>query len=378
MLGATCWGVGVLMVGLAAVGLQMDREARTNSAVAPFVPSVFRGYALETLARKAYAEQQYASGLAYSRELVLRRPVPAEGLSLLTKGLLEAKQREQALPVLLLAAQRGWRDRFTQRLMVASALQVDDSKTASQRLLALWRLGERDDQTMALTQDVMKMTNGFAQFRQGLNKTDTWAVSFLTWGRDNLPMQSIEDLSASLVEKHVVMDCRQLTNTVQRFAQTGNGRTAISVWSRLCSKGPVTSPSDFTFKERADQIGPFDWTYPDQAGLNSELVEDSGKVGLQYDYAEQISVILAKRFAALAAGSHTAKIDAEGSEGIEDRPRILRINCLSQNGVSTRVANINIGKQSAPFQVPTSGCVAQEVQLIVGRGSGFIRQVTID
>lgn len=141
MMGKVAWFAGCALLCVLAVGFQFDRSARKDARVAAWTPEIFKGYALETQARDALANGAAEQGLAAAHELVRRRPIPAESLALYTNALLATGQGDAAPPPLMLAAQRGWRDRYVQRLMVLVGLQSGDWQSAAQRLIALWRQG---------------------------------------------------------------------------------------------------------------------------------------------------------------------------------------------------------------------------------------------
>jgi hypothetical protein len=378
VLGRGMWATAVLVTAVAAVGLQMDREARKDSAIVEMVPHFFRGYALETLAREAYANGNNAEGLAYSRELVLRRPVPAESLSLLTNGLLVSGRNDAALSALLLSAQRGWRDRYIQRLMVASAQQADDPRVGSQRLLALWRQGDQSLQTKYLTRSQLSSQRGLTEFAQGIVQDDQWGTGFLIWGGYNLSNQSIGAVAASLARQHVKMDCGWLSNAVRNLTRVGRVRAAITVWSDLCSKGSMTLGTDFSFKGSANAPGPFDWQFPDQAGLDAETIEGAGGTVLSYNNSEHIYVVVAKRDSALGSGIYTARIEVEGDEGLDARPPVLQVSCFTESGASTRPGRIELNRREALFRIPSSGCVGQEFSLSVAPGKGRIHRLFVE
>lgn len=372
------WVCALVLIGTVAIGLQMDRDARKDIALARSVPSVFQGSALEMLARTAYAADENDQGLAYSRALVAQRPIPAENLALLTRGLIASGKSDAALTTLLAAAQRGWRDRFTQYLMITSAQQVDDPEVAAQRLLALWRQSEQGAETRALTQNALADDATAAQFAQGMIRTDVWGTSFLAWASNHLSIHSVTRIADSLLKHHIEIDCEQLVSTIRTLAQTGQSHTAINIWSSLCSQGPVTSASAFDFRIPGTHSGPFDWRFPNQPGLNVELVEDAGVVSLQYENTEQLRVIMATRAAVLAAGTYTARLERKSSESIDSQPVFLQITCFSKIDLVKNLGKIDLAQGSASFQIPSNSCVGQGISLIAGRGKGHLNRLIIE
>ena len=123
--------------------------------------------------------------------------------------------------------------------------------------------------------------------------------------------------------------------------------------------------------------GPFDWNFPDQAGLNISLAETGDTVSLEYDYDEQIRVVAAKRMATLPPGTHAVRIDADGGNAMEQRPMFLQVTCFAKDGTSKGNPRIPLGKQAKSFEIPSSGCAAQEIALLVSHGSGNVQRLII-
>lgn len=378
LMGKIAWICALVLIGVVAIGLQMDRDARKDITLARSVPSIFRGSAFEMLARSAYAAGENEQGLAYSRELVARRPLPAENLGLLTRGLIASGSSDAALQALLAAAQRGWRDRFTQYIMITSAQQVDDPQVAAQRLLALWRQSDQGREARALTRDILADDATATQFARGMIGTDAWAMDFLSWSTRNLSVKAVAAVADAMVKNHIAVNCGQLSNTLKAFAQTGRVRIAMNIWSGLCAKGPATLPDAFDFKKPDREAGPFDWKFPSQPGLSVELVEEGGNTSLQYENTDQLHVAIATRAAALAPGMHTARIEAKGSRGIDAQSVTLQVKCVSESGSTKLAASVELSGQNTSFQIPEARCTGQELSLLSGRGEGLLHRLVID
>lgn len=377
-LARVAWAVAILLVAVAAVGLQMDREARKHPAIAAMVPPLFRGYALDAMARNAYRAGDNKQGLAYSRDLVSRRPVPAEGLALLTNGLLLSGQGEAALPVLLLSAQRGWRDWFTQRLVIGSALQAGEPVVAAERLLALWRQGDQSLQTRNLTISVLATRGGQDAFARGIVENDHgWGTTFIIWGVDNLPRRAVFVIAASMARKRVDVKCARLSDAAGKWVRVGYAATATVLWSALCAKGRMPDLANFGFRPGVEPVDPFDWQFPDRAGVDTELERTVDGTTLHFTNFGQFRAIVALRNAALPPGRYVARIDIEGGFGIDTRPLFLQITCFSESGAAAAGQTV-IESQRTFFQIPAAGCVGQQIAILVPAGEGRIRRLSID
>lgn len=371
------WAAIILLMALVATGVQVDREARTNQTIAAVVPSAFAAYALETLARQAYASGDTISGLAYAQTLVRRRPVPAESLALLSYGLIATGKDEAALPVVMLAATRGWRDFYTQRLMISSATPAGEHEVAAQRLLALWRQRDTNPQTLYLTQNALADRATLGQFGRGTGAADaSWSTDFLVWATDYLPASSVLSTAALMVRNRVTIDCQPVSAAIGRYARAGQGTAATALWSGLCANGPITGASDFAFKSSSQAAGPFDWQFPDQAGLAVDLVEGTKQTVLHYDNQERTRAVLASRNSALQPGSYSARVEFE-DKAIGASSVIMQVTCYSANATLMPAARLLLDRRENMFQIPSRGCVGQRIAIIAGRGEGKIAQVIV-
>ncbi len=373
------WGALCVVVACVAVGAQMDREARRNLVIARKVPDIFRGYALEPLASDAYRRGDAEAGLALSRQMVERRPVPAESLSLLTNGLISTGREDAALPALLLSAQRGWRDRFTQRLMITVATQSGDWTVAAQRLVALWRQGDRGDRIGDLTQAVLSRPEGWAAFRNQIGGPEPWSTDFLLWAGPYLPGAAVRDISSAMAKQHVAVDCSRLSSRTKELVRAGRTQAAEGLWRALCANGRFTHPGDFAFKGLDDgSSGPFDWQFPQQAGLRVDFASDGGHTVLQYSNSEPFRGVVAKRGATVAPGRHVARVDAHSNAEGGSRALTLGLMCFSETGEAKRLPGFPLDAQGTEFAIPLEGCASQEFEISAPRGDGEIRGFSID
>ncbi|WP_162792485.1 hypothetical protein [Novosphingobium sp. P6W] len=374
--GKIAWASAIIIIALIAIGVQIDRQARRDEIFAHFVPPIFRGYALEPLAREAYGAGNYADGIAYSRDLVFRRPLPAENLALLTNGLIKSGRGDAALPVLLLAAQRGWRDRYTQRVMAAAAQQSGASSVAAQRLLALWRQGDRDQKTKELSKVILTTPDGVKVFSEGIIEPDrSWANDFIVWAVENLPYQSMLAISRSMANDKITIDCGVLSLKIRQLALASEANVSNSLWSAFCSKGFATDPADFRFKSFIRVPGPFDWRLLEEAGLDVKFVETKAGTHLHYENSRPIKSLAATRIAKLGSGQHIAHV--RGDVSIAKMSFVLQIDCLGKNTALRRLYKMRINKGINSFVIPDKYCDSQEISILVPYGVGDIAPIAI-
>ncbi|MGB7371037.1 hypothetical protein [Erythrobacter sp.] len=124
---------GLLLV---AAGVQFDRQTLRAPALAGSIPTLFRYW---TQARIAVTTPRDDNPKARSkrRELVRRRPIPAERLRLLSREQFAAELTGYAALTIQYAAGRGWRDPLGQNTMLILALEAGDEAEAARRFTAL-------------------------------------------------------------------------------------------------------------------------------------------------------------------------------------------------------------------------------------------------
>lgn len=367
------------LAALIAVGVQMDRQARREPRIAHMVPSIFRAYALEALARSAYSDGDSALGLAYSRQLVSRRPVPEEGLSLLTLGLIKAGDNERALAALLLSAERGWRAPYTQTLMVLAAEQAGDYDVATQRLLSLWRQGNQGADVKQMTATVLSSRDGVSHFAQGIIPRDSsWATNFLLWAAVPLSDDTIRIVVGAMSRKRLHMDCRKLSPVTRGLVHAQKVSAATTLWSTLCSALPIKQADDFNFNLVPGPVGPFDWRLSEQAGIDARIHHVGSESYLSYTNFSQVRMQVAERTAVLSSGAHKAwMVNIPGQRSDAD-DTLLRITCRSPSIPAGKTFVFEINPQGAFFSIPESGCTSQELGLWVRRGEAVIGPLRID
>lgn len=372
-LGWIAWGALLASIATCAVGVQMDRQARRSLAVAKQVPMVFRGFALETLARDAYTNGDFPRGLALSRQLVGRRPIPADGLALYANGLLAQGQEEEALQPVLLAAQRGWHDRFTQRAVIVLASRAGDWPVAAQRVLALWRLGHNDDEVRDLTKLVLLNPKGVDSFSAGIAPGGRWwTTAFLAWAASELPEASIKQIAAAMTAKGADLECGTLSDTAARLLVLGRTGAATALWRETCGAKGMTRADDLALREPSGTPGPFDWRFPESPGLSTYPEVQGDHVVFRYANSAPIKSVMAIRSLTLSPGAWHIRLYADGAES---RSLAIRVKC-SGRGALPLAENTSKGNINTVLSVPES-CPTQQIEILAGRGEGVLKGIAI-
>ncbi|MGH6745929.1 hypothetical protein EDF58_106297 [Novosphingobium sp. PhB57] len=385
LIGRTAWIAILALAAIVAVGVEMDREGRRNFAVAQlvarFVPASLQSSSLESLAHEAYDSGDAARGVALSQAFVRRRPVPSEGLALLAYGQLQKGEQDAALRSVVLAGDRGWRDRFTQETLVMLALQAEEWSIAAQRTVALWRIGLNDDRLKDMTADLLSRPQGVDAFAAQVGQEKYWANAFLPWAGTAIRPEALKTVASTMARKGARVDCAALSPRTLMLVRSGRAEAASILWQNLCANGHFTRAADFAFREDLGDgapIGPFDWQYPEESGLDRSFTGSKAGTVLHYRNREPLRSVIAKRNALLAPGNYRARMDGAAHAEAGFRPIVLQIVCYAEDGTARRLGDAEMTSGSTDFFIPDTFCASQELVILSGRGEGEIGRLEID
>lgn len=359
-------------LAIVAVGVEADREARRDLRIAELVPSFFQSYALETLARQAYERNEMEKGKDLALRLVERRPVPAETLSLYARGLLGVGDVNAAEPALQLAAQRGWRDRFVQRVVIVSSLENGRPAVASERVLGLWRQGDQSDWLKALTRESLETPEGLATFKSRLiEREGYWVPGFLNWAANSLSMPAVSVLVNSLSSRYSPFDCAVISGETDRMVRAGKVNQAIVFWGGVCRAHMPSRSNTLAFNSPRYPSGPFSWRYPEGSSVSVDLANSEEGNVLDYENSSAVRQTIARRYLQLKPSTYV--LDKRNSNsGME-----WKITCLDRGRISILPMSVYTAEAQINFEVPGVGCQIQELRLVARAGTGKINMPII-
>jgi len=371
--GTVAWYFFLIFIAVIAIGVELDRQAKHDPAIGSMLPAAVRSDALESLARLAFNRGDAAQGEALARQLVERRPVPAEGLSLYANGLLANGHPDLATSVLELAAQRGWRDRFVQKVVIASALQNDEPAVAAQRVVGLWRQGERADWLKELTRATLTAPKGLSAFADVIVDGDnSFGSDFLLWSAAAVQPASVEFLARDMARHRMHFDCAWFSGESDRLVRLGRHEAAAEIWNALCMGAHRRSMSDLSFVPSQDAPGPFDWKFPESPGVITEVLERQDGFVLHYSNAQPVYQVIARRYLTLGPGRHVLS-SGNDSDSIAKR---WNITCIEADGAARELKLDEMSEGARSFVVPAR-CVVQELRFAARLASGEINRITI-
>ena len=227
MIGRLVWWTALLLVALVATGAQVDRSARFDPAMAPLTPGPFRGFAQQRLTEAALLQGDPDTALSLAKELVIRRPAPAEHLSLLGRAAILAGDQELALAALGAAAERGWRDPTAQNAVAAAALARGEYPVAARRIAALWAIGAERDYLDPLTQALLKEPEGRAALAIEMAQDGHWRDNFLAPASGLSSPADFADLVVEARAAGADLPCGRLAPVIRRFESDNAAEAAL-------------------------------------------------------------------------------------------------------------------------------------------------------
>lgn len=239
MIGAVLWRVALLAVAGLAIFVQLDRQSERYAPLASNVPDILRGSSQAIVAANAVSGDDAALGLAEARQLVLRRPLPAENLRLLAQAQVAAGLEEEGSLTVQYAAQRGWRDPLAQEAMLRLAIAAGDRGEAARRYTALFL--RRDTSDALLVELGGPIFAGSAsEGRDALinivSGADRWQRQFLRRGARVIPAEAFEEIVRGAAARGTQFDCTELATSarVVSSSDTSAGHTLEEIVAEAC------------------------------------------------------------------------------------------------------------------------------------------------
>ncbi|WP_324698100.1 hypothetical protein ACLIMP_05690 [Novosphingobium aerophilum] len=373
VLGHTVWIAALALVGVVTAGFQADYLSRYRFGLADDIPDAFRYMSLEVSGYQAMQDQGAAAAMPIARELVRRRPVPSESLSLL--GVAASARQDEALAseALVMAAGRGWRDRVAQLSMVMFAQSAEAHQVAAERVAALWGAGDASDAVYAATQAVLAEDGSREALAAILGSNPLWRGDFVNWAAGAVEPSLYLDLLHRARAHGARFDCRNIQGAAVRLLRGGSAEAAEKLWYGSC--GADGESTSFAFSRpvgAAKRESPFGWSYPSDGGIDRQFVDEGRSVAIRYENGENMSLPLASRFSALKPGPHDVSARFTG-----EAPAI-RIACNNPGNGAGLIIRLQLSESPARFVIPAGTCPAQAVDILVPSGSGTVSSIVVE
>ncbi len=213
MIGRILWITALLGVAAVTAALQLDRQSEGAPQFAPLVPAPLRSYAQAQIAAAALEGDDPAAALEAAKELVRRRPMPAEHLTLLAAAQAKAGEADAATFTIQLAAQRGWRERVAQETMLRLAVAAGDKPEAARRYAALFRNNATANELlMEFAPQVLGEPGGAGQaaFSDILAGAPRWYEQYLQRGAQIMSPAAFAEVLVLSLDRGATFTCDQI------------------------------------------------------------------------------------------------------------------------------------------------------------------------
>ncbi|WP_232495045.1 hypothetical protein [Novosphingobium kaempferiae] len=356
-------------MAIATVGYALDRQARREPDLAKLVPAPFRNFAEEALVRRAVDSGDTVGTLAAAKLLVSRQPMPGDNLEMLGLAALNDRKDALARQAIALAAARGWRSPVPQLVVAASAFDIRSWDVAGDRLAALWKTLSLDERTFTLTQGMLAEPSVRARFAYRVAGYQPAVQQFVEWAGTGLLPDVLADMMTRLSKQGAQFDCNDLGRQAGNLATAGKAQAAQALWDGVCGQGMAGAPASLAFTAARDAaMGPFDWRYPEEPGIEADVSrEGKGVYRLTYTNSDPLMKPLATKVSRLGPGAH--EVIWTTFDGAASGPLYLRVQCVDTNGQGGYTVNGAL-RNPVRFDLPAKGCPVQRVTLQAGQGTG--------
>jgi len=379
-----CWYFGLLVVATIATVVQIDRHALELPALAKWVPSQFRSFALIREAADEAVRGDPRRAVGDARRLVAKHPIPAEPLTILAIAEHRAGDGVASSAALILAAQRGWREPLAQQSVAIAAMQTGQAEIAADRLSALWKTMKGRPHARELSGQLLEERAVRKKFASKLANRKEWVEAFLSWASRNLALPIFADIIEEANKKGATFDCAMIARTARAFLEQGALLPAQQLWASQCGNKIPSGESDFAFSgvKSTNRISyaPFSWIFPSSVGLTVTSSVANDLASIDFENKDPIRRLIAKKYMALPPGRHSIRVEAD-ELGASSRSLLIRFKCQRQkikNETEPRAKTHSVTDGPLLVDVPNEGCRVQTLGLIVGKGSGKNIRAIID
>lgn len=343
---------------------QIDRASGNRPELAVIIPDGLGGEA-DLVKAKATLNTDPVLAEKPTRDLVAKRPIPAEHLSLLALYLVETDQPQLAGQALTEASKRGWRDRYTQVTVLGSALANGSPMAAAQRLEALIRNRDEWEIQASAAQQVLAVPEGRKAFAQRVAESpglSSHLIELVQRYGSLAPDMALTFQDARGIGQPI--PCDDVALLSKRLLALGEGSAGSSLWFGRCGEGSV---SDYALDYLSDDSGPFDWQFQKGDGVATKQGSQEGAVTIAN--RSPVRKMVAYRYASLPPGRHRFRLEARPKRGsLNDRLAEMELSLKCGGRQSTDViANQAEVKNEFEFEVPAD-CSMQVLSIISSRG----------
>jgi hypothetical protein len=334
------------------------------------------------LAIRAVDQQDFASALRWASVAVSRDPIGQHTTALLALSLLGTGRPDAAQAAYTVAANTGWRDAGVQTYWMMTALALGDVNIAAQRLDALLRVGNRDDQTLAGLAALEGTPAGRSALADRLALSPDWAPWYLQDAK-NLDGDSLKNRLAIIfaaARTGLKLDKDKIAQTSNALRAKGQIESAVWLWRHFGGdKNAGMAIVDGRFDNVADDsnAGPFEWALLETGGVDVHIDGNAPLHSGPALYARSSSSTtkrIAQQTLMLPPGSYSIHWQSADSTGGRSSNAAIHILCngtTPANGPADAIRQTGRNGSILNFTVPETGCASQLVAIELHPGTGL-------
>lgn len=365
------------LLAVAAV-FQLDRHSSTRMTLMAYVPPGLGGFA-DAKAARVLAMHAPEMALERAEASLRHRPIDAGTLAAFAMAAVEADDVDRAGRALSYAAGRGWRDTYTQVMVVGSAITEERWVVAAQRIDALSRLQREEEAIFASLSLMLPSEDGRKALAERLSESNPLVYSLADF------FGAYPDFGPQVADVFVTarglqsgMPCASFSRVTRTLLARDHGAQAKSVWPARCL-GKDSAKLAFSLGESDEN--PFAWSYPSAAGLSVRKGEEAGTLTVRN--RDRLRRTFATRYVTLPAGSHVLtfeqEVTAAGRPGAMSGPADIHIDLRCDRSSTSKFAALvsQVYVEPVEFAVPAD-CPTQYLTLSVGSGTATDLSISID
>lgn len=358
------WLAACVVLALVAVSAQLDRASRRMPELATLVPQPFRNTSQYWITAIAQA-QRSPDARAEAELLLVRRPIPAENLTLYAITTLRAGDVPQSTEAFRIAAGRGWRSAMSQRMTGLWAAAAGENRMAFLRLAALAKTGSANEDDYKVLREIIQTPEGRSAMVQLLRDDWHWRRSMDFLAPRLMTPAYTARIFAEAAGQGAEIGCSQIGQAVRLALSTGD-TSAVQYWE---SCGGARSTGNLTMSfadaDTVEPTAPHAWQLESSSDVSVSVEGEGDLAELVFSSRSGVAARIASAYAAMSPGAW--RLSARVNEG----RAVLDVACVGREGRLGQNWRIESGAIQA-IAVPASGCAVQRLVLSSRGAAGRI------
>lgn len=371
--------ITIFLLLVAVIGVfQVDRHSRTRLTLMAYVPAGLGGFA-DANAGRILALHAPEMAVERAEASLRHRPVDAGTLSAFALAAVEGDDVERAGKALSLAAKRGWRDTYTQVMVVGSALSGEKWDVAAQRIDALTRLQREEQAIFGSLSMMLRNEGGRGALADRLPESNPLVFALADF-LGNYPEFGPEVAEVFVTARSAAPDmpCSSFSRVTRTLLARDHGDMALAVWPEKCIGEDAET---IAFSMDGSEEDPFSWSYPSAAGLSVRRADEPDAINIRN--RDRLRRPFATRYLTLEPGPHRLTIERESAAavrpGASSGAADLQVDLRCDRSSTSKFAALVSQTYETPirFEVPPE-CLTQYVTLSISSGSAEQLTISVD